>query len=501
MRLIHTLVLLALAAVAFTGCSPSEPQQMTLNVPQAHDVETIQQYEGLIQAGYAHLDNNNLDSALASFAGLAELIPGAKYNHYHMACAYGRTGDKDKALAEIEKLVETGWETPDALHSDTDLEILQGDEEFEALVDKSRVNSETALAGFAFRMPELDSADLAFDSEEALDQWRDSVGTIARYNGNIWLQSQYMAANVDQTVRYLACLRNLKKDDSTFDYGFERVQAAARLQSPYSPWGPATECVTKEADHYLTTSPSQENADHANFLAGFAWTARTFEPESALRSESLKKSNVYLKAIVGDGEFGKAGEVLALANDLELAGNADISTFNGRIKTALDGTADNGWVKMVVSNRMQDDALAALWPIELNAKDIDGKDVTLADYAGKVLLLDFWATWCSPCLQELPGLAATYKERHKDGFEVLSVSLDNLQRLSVDDLRGFAKENGLNWHHIYEGNGWQSKIAGSYFVNGIPAPFLIGRDGNLFATGEACRGEQLATTLEAALAQ
>ncbi len=501
MRLIYALVLLALATAVIGGCSPSEPQQMTLNVPQAYDVETIQQYEALIQTGYAYLDDDNLDSALASFAGLAELIPGAKYNHYHMACAYGRTGDKDKALEEIKKLVDSGWESTDALQGDTDLGILQDDEAFEALVDKARANSETAMAGFAFRMPELDTADLAFDSEEALGHWRDSVGTVARYNGNIWHESETMAANVDQTVRYLACLRDLKKGDSTFDYGFERVQAAARLQSPYSPWGPATECVTKEADHYLTTSPSQENSDHANFLAGFAWTARTFEPESALRIESLKKANTYLKNISGEGEFGKAGAVLALANDLELAGDADASTFDDRIKAALEGTADNGWVKMIVSNRMQDEALGALWPIELNAKDVDGKDVKLSDFAGKVLLLDFWATWCGPCRQELPGLAATYKARHKDGFEVLSVSLDYSQQVSVDDLRKFTKENGLNWRHVYEGNGWQSEIAGRYFVNGIPAPFLIGRDGNLYATGEACRGEELAGTLEAALAE
>jgi thiol-disulfide isomerase/thioredoxin len=101
---------------------------------------------------------------------------------------------------------------------------------------------------------------------------------------------------------------------------------------------------------------------------------------------------------------------------------------------------------------------------------IDGKTVKFPDdYKGKVVLLDFWATWCGPCREELPNVVATYQKYHAKGFEVLSVSLD-LPRQGPALLQ-FIHDNNMTWPQIYDGNigrqPWRKNTASKPF----PVPF------------------------------
>lgn len=136
----------------------------------------------------------------------------------------------------------------------------------------------------------------------------------------------------------------------------------------------------------------------------------------------------------------------------------------------------------------------------VEAGDFDGALAKLADYRGKVLLIDFWATWCPPCRAELPGLIETYKKLHPRGFEVLSISLDRPDDTTVDDYRAWIGEHEMTWRHVYDGDAWDSPLVKRFFVGSIPSPFLVGADGSLVAWGEDCRGENLAPTVEKALA-
>jgi thiol-disulfide isomerase/thioredoxin len=139
-------------------------------------------------------------------------------------------------------------------------------------------------------------------------------------------------------------------------------------------------------------------------------------------------------------------------------------------------------------------------PPSFEAKTIDGKAVKFPqDYKGKLVMLDFWATWCGPCLHELPGLIQVHEEFHAKGFEVLGISLDSED--DVATLPEFTKSKGMSWPQICDGHGWQCAIARSYGVRGIPSCWLIDGDtGVVVATSQELRGAALRGTVERCLA-
>ena len=134
-------------------------------------------------------------------------------------------------------------------------------------------------------------------------------------------------------------------------------------------------------------------------------------------------------------------------------------------------------------------------PFAVTAKDLSGKPLTLAQYKGKVVLMDFWATWCGPCVGEMPNVQAAYKKYHTQGFDIVGVSLDQ----SLPALTGFIAENKLPWRQVFDGKGWDSAVPREYGVQSIPFGLLIGRDGKIAAVD--VRGPSLATAIQQALAK
>jgi thiol-disulfide isomerase/thioredoxin len=116
------------------------------------------------------------------------------------------------------------------------------------------------------------------------------------------------------------------------------------------------------------------------------------------------------------------------------------------------------------------------------AKDLQGKTFRLSDLKGKYVLLDFWATFCGPCLKELPNLKAVYGKYHEKGLEIVSISLDE----KLEPVRDFVKENKIPWREIHN-NTAGADVVESFRVNNIPVTFLIAPDGRvarLDLTGE-----------------
>ena len=133
------------------------------------------------------------------------------------------------------------------------------------------------------------------------------------------------------------------------------------------------------------------------------------------------------------------------------------------------------------------------------AKFTDGKDVKFPeDYKGKIVLIDFWATWCGPCVEELPNVVANYQKYHGKGLEVLGVSLDKAD--SADKLAAFTAENMMPWPQIYDGKFWKAEVSQLYGIDAIPHMILIDGDTGKIVFDNP-RGEKLGPAIEKALAE
>jgi thiol-disulfide isomerase/thioredoxin len=128
-------------------------------------------------------------------------------------------------------------------------------------------------------------------------------------------------------------------------------------------------------------------------------------------------------------------------------------------------------------------------------KDRTGNPLTLAAYKGKLVLVDFWATWCGPCVDELPNVLAAYKKYHDQGFEIVGISLDEEEA----KLTGFLKDQGVSWAQYFDGKGWENKLAVKYGVQSIPATFLLDGEGTIIARD--LRGAALEAELAKRLGQ
>jgi thiol-disulfide isomerase/thioredoxin len=118
-------------------------------------------------------------------------------------------------------------------------------------------------------------------------------------------------------------------------------------------------------------------------------------------------------------------------------------------------------------------------PLTIAGRTSTGGSFSLADYKGKVVMIDFWATWCGPCIGELPNVKKAYKDYHDKGFEIVGVSCDD----NDNDLNAFTKDNGMTWVQLREKSQTEAEnwhpLAKKYGVDGIPAMFLVDREGIL----------------------
>ncbi len=120
-------------------------------------------------------------------------------------------------------------------------------------------------------------------------------------------------------------------------------------------------------------------------------------------------------------------------------------------------------------------------PLDLKFTAVDGREVDLAKMRGKVVLIDFWATWCGPCIVELPNVLKAYKELHPKGFEIVGISLDS----DKAKLEKFVAEKGMEWPQFFDGKGWKNEVSTNFDIHSIPAMWL---DQNGIVVDTASRG-------------
>jgi thiol-disulfide isomerase/thioredoxin len=177
--------------------------------------------------------------------------------------------------------------------------------------------------------------------------------------------------------------------------------------------------------------------------------------------------------------------------------------IGGTTYEIADLTASGGSFQFVKSSQTVEETkprpnlIPGATALPFETKTADGDTIHFPDkYKGKLVLMDFWATWCLPCRREMPHLVSAYQKYHDKGIEMLGINLD--QPHSADKLAQFTRENKMPWPEVYEGK----PIAQQYYIETIPDSFLVDGDtGKILAEGEVLQGDALLDTIQKALAK
>lgn len=198
-----------------------------------------------------------------------------------------------------------------------------------------------------------------------------------------------------------------------------------------------------------------------------------------------------LELVMEVGQMLESNENFTVAKQVyDLLESSYKDNENEKLAAAAVGAAENGRKRIALIGK----------PFEVVGETLAGGPINWSEYAGKIVLVDFWATWCGPCLEELPNIMKNYKKYHAQGFEVVGINLDDDQQ----DVTAFFDKNGnLPWTTVLSNEpgklGMENALAVKAGVNAIPFVILIGRDGKVL--GIHVRGPRLGKELEKLLAK
>ncbi len=194
----------------------------------------------------------------------------------------------------------------------------------------------------------------------------------------------------------------------------------------------------------------------------------------------------------------KSGSLVSLAAVQQLDPNKYAEFYKRVDETLMKTLPTNKWVEDFHKKVGSLNILSIGNPApDFTLNNPEGQPITLSSLKGKVVLIDFWASWCRPCRMENPNVVKAYNNYKDKGFDVLSVSLDGVpqQQTPKQDWVNAIKADGLIWkNHVSDLKGWDSSITPLFGVKSIPFTLLIDAEGNIL--GQNLRGEELESKLE-----
>ncbi|MDO4550839.1 MAG: TlpA disulfide reductase family protein [Planctomycetia bacterium] len=340
-------------------------------------------------------------------------------------------------------------------------------------------------------LPELPTEGTAEDYTKYLSELQKSFMTFVRANGDDVETLQ----NVEEQLRERLLAASEKileaKDATAAQYG-RAVSTILNITAH-------TQGRKKAEEKAEELVAAAEKAGHKEVAQEIRLSIITAKIQNAETKEEFKKLITEFSAdLTAEGKTLSRNEVGMIVGIVRMAGYRFdteyaltlCKDFIDILEKSSSAYAAQGKSELMPTYRRLS-LFGAILP-EIEGKNLDGSELDMSEYKGKVWLLDFWATWCGPCVAEIPNVTKTYEKYHEKGFEVLSVSVDR----DIKKLESFLEKKPLPWKCISDKD---TKVDGGLFsefcgVQGIPCMILIDKEGKVISTN--ARGAELDRLLE-----
>jgi thiol-disulfide isomerase/thioredoxin len=292
-------------------------------------------------------------------------------------------------------------------------------------------------------------------------------------------------------------------DDPAPDWGMKTIKGRNGQESSYR-GGSATIDIEYRGNKVPCTVGLYQNGTYYGYYMDFSLTGTVKVGGKSYNSLYLDESGAWdgTKGMLiidekGDGRFGPAyfhpvGQPFMLAGkEYEFGARSGAFAILPSTKKIVP--------PVEVDPNLNNGLRAGSAALAFEATTLSGQKVSFpTSFKGKVVMLDFWATWCGPCMREAPNVVKAYNAYHGKGFEVLGVSLDQPDSAAV--VKDVTGKQGMPWEQVYDGKYFKAAVAQLYKIQAIPAAYLVDGDtGKIIAFGEGIRGEKLADAIEKAL--
>jgi len=254
----------------------------------------------------------------------------------------------------------------------------------------------------------------------------------------------------------------------------------------------------------ITGSPTQDifkdyltelermNKDVAKLQESYQTAMASGNTDEAKKAEidynaTMENMKVFTKNFVKQHNTSVVAAYLTLVQLTSQVEGAELDSIIAKFPAEISQSEYVIKVKEIAES-MKKTAVGVLAP-DFTMNDPEGKPISLSSLRGKVVMIDFWASWCGPCRKENPNVVQLYQKYHDKGFEILGVSLDKTQ----DEWIKAIADDQLKWLHVSDLQYWQNSAARLYSVSAIPQTYLLDQEGKIIAKG--LRSEQLAAKL------
>jgi|GEM_PF-2990286 len=503
-RISCSLIFLALISlIAINGCGGDQADVIELPELAVPDQNVMNQVGTKLRLAY-QTAGTMPEQAMVYFSEIVHLAPESPMPYYHYAFGLALQGKTESAIDTLRIAVEKGLCDPAIIERASQFAEVIKHEDWSAMRDEMLVEQKQYYRPGMASYRELDEA----PSEEfaSLEEVR------AHYATKIKEASALVMLNSESKVRLhlwhilnqkLASLEKLKKTDLADDQMLLVDREICMVtcsfeESNRTPWLASTVSAIEEKTEAFVAKYQDKAAEcsEASYMQARAKWYRTQPADpSELTTDDLSRAVEIFTAV--DRQYpGQTGSFLGLMDVLNIV--ADREGYDSTLLPGLVDKIDGGYNSMFAQRQFQQlrysyvpIRLAVRGMPEFTVTDLDGKEWVSTQLSDKLTLVDFWATWCSPCIRELPGLVELYKTYHDRGFEILGLSLDEANKLTTEELISFMKDKGMTWPMVYDGKGWGTPPVANCGVGSIPFPILIDANGKILAAGGAATGANL----------